>query len=382
MLTDDQLRKIMPHTSAAKRREVLPIVNNTAVVYNIDNERRMAAWLATLAVESGEFKYQEEIASGAAYEGRKDLGNTQKGDGRRMKGHGRIQITGRFNHQAYTNYLKKKQHLPFIDFTEEPAKLAQEPYATDSAGWFWAIYKKLNPVADRGDFLTTQIRVNGRNKKTGLPNHWTVRNGYFIKALSVLPDDFSLSAAGDPADSTVSQPAAVNSGTFIEPDENPLQSPPPSLDQSVAPAPVGEVTRTVSETKETPQGERTIESTVTTTVGDSPETPPSSWLSVEDWKPFVARWLKRVWGVASGITLPGGLGLGFAALSDPPRWFIYVAIAVVVLIVVLGIGLVVSLVLVGIWHFNRQEISNAKLQVGQSIADPNLKNVGLIVERK
>jgi putative chitinase len=35
--------------------------------------------LPSLAHESGNFRYMEEIASGAAYEGRKDLGNTEKG---------------------------------------------------------------------------------------------------------------------------------------------------------------------------------------------------------------------------------------------------------------------------------------------------------------
>ena len=191
-LTDDILKKIMPHAPKAKRTAALPILTKAALAYDINTERRLAAWLATIAQESGELQFQEEIASGAAYEGRKDLGNTQKGDGKRFKGRGRIQITGRANYTSYTKYLKKNAHLPFIDFVAEPQKMAQEPYATDTAAWFWTVFKKLNSFADAGDFLTTQIRVNGRNKKTGLPNHWKERSNYYASGLSALPDGFKL----------------------------------------------------------------------------------------------------------------------------------------------------------------------------------------------
>ena len=194
-ITDKILSSIMTHASPAKRAAALPVLNAVAAAYNISNQRRLAAWLATLAVESGELKYQEEIASGAAYEGRRNLGNTQKGDGRRFKGRGRIQITGRDNYQSYTDYLKRHKHLPFIDFIQNPAALANEPYATDSAGWFFAVKINANPLADKGLFLNTQVKVNGRNKKTGLPNHWPVRNAYYKRGLAVLPAGFKLDAS-------------------------------------------------------------------------------------------------------------------------------------------------------------------------------------------
>lgn len=191
-ITEDMLRQIMPYSTAINRRKAIVALNDTAQAYNINTQKRVAAWLATIAIESGSLKYQEEIASGAAYEGRRDLGNTQPGDGRRFKGHGRIQITGRKNHQEYTDYLRKSKHLPFVDFVQNPKKLAEEPYATDAAGWFVAIYKNCNQLADKGDFLAYSIKVNGRNKNTGLPNHWAERNAVYQRALRVIPKNFSL----------------------------------------------------------------------------------------------------------------------------------------------------------------------------------------------
>lgn len=186
----------MPNAPKAKRQKSLPILNDTMRFYDINNERRGAAWLATLAVESGELKYQQELASGDAYDTRTDLGNTaaRDGDGRLYKGHGRIQITGKFNHRAYSDYLRKRKHLAVVDFVKEPHRLAEEPYATDSAGWFWAVLNDLNSLADKRQFLATQVRVNGRNRRTGLPNHWNERRAYYERALRVLPDDFSLTS--------------------------------------------------------------------------------------------------------------------------------------------------------------------------------------------
>jgi predicted chitinase len=176
------LQEIMPHCKVGN--QVLPILNDTMREFEINNRLRAAAFLATLAVESGEYKYLEEIASGDAYENRADLGNTQPGDGRRFKGHGRIQLTGRDVHKACGKYFG-------IDLIANPKLAAEEPLATRSAGWFWVHYKqRMNELADEGNFLKTQTNVNGRNKKTGLPNGWPERQNYYKVALKVLPENF------------------------------------------------------------------------------------------------------------------------------------------------------------------------------------------------
>jgi hypothetical protein len=65
----------------------------------------IAAFVAQVSHESGGLLYFEELASGAAYEGRSNLGNTQTGDGKRFKGRGPIQLTGRYNYNECANYF-------------------------------------------------------------------------------------------------------------------------------------------------------------------------------------------------------------------------------------------------------------------------------------
>jgi len=61
--------------------------------------------LATAFHETDAFKTLEEYATGANYEGRKDLGNTHDGDGQRFKGRGYVQITGRRNYADWSKRL-------------------------------------------------------------------------------------------------------------------------------------------------------------------------------------------------------------------------------------------------------------------------------------
>lgn len=119
----------------------------------LDNSLRLIHFLAQLAHESGNFRYMEEIASGAAYEGRKDLGNTQVGDGKRYKGRGPIQLTGR------TNYRKYGQQLG-IDFENNPDIVALPSIGLMVACKYWSD-NALNALADKDDVLAITHRING-----------------------------------------------------------------------------------------------------------------------------------------------------------------------------------------------------------------------------
>lgn len=185
------------------------------------------------------------------------------------------------------------------------------------------------------------------------------------------------STAVDPAGSNATLPNSAAFNTVEEPvpgmaavGDGPSAIPGPGDD-----LPPGETT--ISEKLESQDGKRTIEQSITTPAGDAPDAEPSSFLHLEDWKPFAFRWLKRIWASVTGITVPAGFGLGIKAVQDPPNWFIYVAIAVVIIVIVLILAFFASMVLLAIWYFNRKEIKDGKMLAAKTLVDPNSKNLGV-----
>lgn len=177
-MTYDQLKACMPSAKDENISKYLEPLNLAMEKFEINTPRRQAAFLAQLAHESGSLKYVEEIASGEAYEGREDLGNTEPGDGKRFKGRGLIQITGR------TNYHDVGRALNF-DFVKEPEKMELPVSAAMVSAWFWK-ERGLNRLADIDAFLKISIRINGANKKTGLPNGWEDRQKHWEQCRKAL----------------------------------------------------------------------------------------------------------------------------------------------------------------------------------------------------
>lgn len=148
----EQLLMAMP--SAGKRAEkFLPYLNKYAKEFEIDTPLRWAHYLAQIAHESCELKYTKEIASGKAYEWRKDLGNTHKGDGVRYKGRGLIQITGRANYSKYAKYCG-------YDVVKEPELLEKPLGATRSSMWIFSTFG-CNKLADEDDLKAIRKKING-----------------------------------------------------------------------------------------------------------------------------------------------------------------------------------------------------------------------------
>jgi putative chitinase len=179
MITSEQLTKL-----GIDQKWLQPL-NDTFAKFDINTPARMASFIGQCQHESGNFNHLEEnlnysavrltqvfparftlakaqdaVAKGKAaiaegmYGKRADLGNTQDGDGGKFFGRGVIQLTGRANYTSFATAIGKPELI------ENPSLVATPEYACLSAGWFWST-RKLNDLADKGDYDTMTRRING-----------------------------------------------------------------------------------------------------------------------------------------------------------------------------------------------------------------------------
>ena len=167
-----QLMQIVPTLDAGQAPAIAQNLNVAMAEANITTPQQQAMFIAQLAHESGGFQFMEEIASGAAYEGRADLGNTQSGDGTRYKGRGYIQVTGRYN------YAEAGQALG-LDLINNPGLAAQPENAARIAAWYWTS-RDINEAANSGDFIQVTRLINGGTN--GLAD----RQAYYARAQAAL----------------------------------------------------------------------------------------------------------------------------------------------------------------------------------------------------
>lgn len=148
-----QFQENAPGVPEATLREYLPHLNAAMLRANINTDARKAVFIAQLGHESDGFNTLEEYASGRNYEGRTDLGNIHPGDGRRFKGRGPIQITGRDNYTSYGQAIG-------VDLVQDPEIAATTEVGFRLAAEYWT-RNDLNGPTDRGQFNTVTQRING-----------------------------------------------------------------------------------------------------------------------------------------------------------------------------------------------------------------------------
>lgn len=147
------IKKIAPTAKPATLKGLVDAMPQVIQIADLDTPLRQAHFLAQIAHESAGFQTAEEYASGAAYNGRKDLGNVKPGDGPRYKGRGLIQITGRANYREMGKELGQ-------NFEQNPELAEEFPWAALTAAIYWR-NRKINRAADKDDLRAVTRLING-----------------------------------------------------------------------------------------------------------------------------------------------------------------------------------------------------------------------------
>ena len=158
-ITKEQLKEIIAYRkySDEKIATLTDSLNQVFARYDIDSPLRICHFLAQVIHESGGFLYNKEIwgptKAQKRYEGRRDLGNDEAGDGYKYRGRGYIQLTVKFNYRVAGRDLG-------MDFVETPGLVAESPWNMLVAGWYWDT-RVLNDYADKDSIEDVTVRVNG-----------------------------------------------------------------------------------------------------------------------------------------------------------------------------------------------------------------------------
>lgn len=187
LVTASQCQQIFGRSISS---EQLADLNSCLYRFEITTPARIRHFLAQIGHESGGLRWMQELADGTAYEGRRDLGNTQPGDGPRFKGAGVIQLTGRANYDSFSRFIGDPEVMQGCSYVASR-------YPFTSAGFWWH-NNRANRLVDGGASCRriSQL-VNGRDPANGLAD----REAYFAKASAVIGanDVASASATAAPA---------------------------------------------------------------------------------------------------------------------------------------------------------------------------------------
>ena len=154
------MREVAPTFSGAPAASQAKIIAEAGALlaatlesYDITSRLRIAHFLGQTCEELAGYRTTEEFASGKEYEGRQDLGNTQRGDGPRYKGRGLLQLTGRANYADYGKALA-------VDLVNNPTLAAQPALSLKIACEYWKRHD-INADCDRDDAQAVTRKVNG-----------------------------------------------------------------------------------------------------------------------------------------------------------------------------------------------------------------------------
>ena len=155
------LREAMGNRPGVDYDALVGPCNEAMIVADVTTFLRAVLWCAQIGHESGGLQYMEEIADGSAYEGRRDLGNTQPGDGRRYKGRGPIQLTGRDNYRRFSQWAAGRGLVGSpTHFEDNPQAVSEPRWGFMAAAFFWST-NNINRFADGREVTNSTHVING-----------------------------------------------------------------------------------------------------------------------------------------------------------------------------------------------------------------------------
>src|SRR5690606_18088946 len=114
----------------------------------------LATWPSRFdAARAEAYARQPERIANYVYADRMGNGPETSRDGRRFRGRGILQVTGRATHRDVGGLLG-------VDLEADPDLLATPRFAALAAGWYWRS-RRINELCDRDDAVAVTEAVNG-----------------------------------------------------------------------------------------------------------------------------------------------------------------------------------------------------------------------------
>jgi len=175
LITRKQLSYIWNRSETAISDQQILELNSCLKMFEITTKPRIRHFISQCSHESNGGIWMKELASGDAYEGRTDLGNTQPGDGRKFKGAGFIQVTGKYFYQKFSDFIKDVKVMTGVDYVS-----IKYPFTV--SGYWWNI-NGMNKLCDSGATCRqVSARVNGKDPANGL----TEREKYYGRCVEII----------------------------------------------------------------------------------------------------------------------------------------------------------------------------------------------------
>ena len=167
-ITVQLICEVFPKSNIGLVNQLVPYLQDYLPHFLIDTPLEVCHFLAQAAHETDDFNTLTEYASGEAYEGREDLGNIRKGDGKLFRGHGVFQDTGRRNHFLSGEAILNHEYFGNDRFVFKnnavltvPTLLAIPRWAVASACFYWNRKDLSSLCVPDGQLVTIKRLIKG-----------------------------------------------------------------------------------------------------------------------------------------------------------------------------------------------------------------------------